>query len=908
MAHPRFMVWLILAFFTLFGFSCAGENDKADDDDHGPPADDDASDDDSGVEIGHLEKRLSDWRLRSSDGLAEDGAAISEVNFDTSDWYAVTVPATVLAGLVAAGVYPDPMYGMNLHNLPGTWPIGMDVSIFPMPNDSPFLKSWWYRTEFQVPTHAPDEAVWLRFEGINFRANIWLNGQLIADAQQVAGTYREYEFNVTDVVCPGQTNVLAVEIIASTPHDLAWNWVDWNPAPPDRNMGIFRDVKLLTTGPVALRNPHVIPRLEMPEMKQASLTISAELVGAAAQPVTGILRGRIEDLEFSQEVTLAAGEHKRVYFQPANYPQLVIQNPRVWWPAHLGEQNLYKLDLQFEAGSTIADRQSLNFGIRDVQAPLTDEGYRYFVVNGRKILIRGAAWSPDLLLREWPERMEAEIRYAADIGLNMLRLEGKMEIDAFYDLCDKYGIMLMPGWCCCDHWQFCDSWNDEDYVVASESLRTQLYHLRNHPSVVVWLNGSDDPPSPPVERMYIGILEDQNWSVPYLSSADDQNSEVTGPSGVKMVGPYDYVPPEYWLTDTRFGGAFGFNTETCPGEVIPPVENLLKFIPEDHLWPIDMFWLYHAGRGYYLTLHPFNRAMDRRYGGASGIDEYVLKAQVLDYDNHRAMFEAFGRNKYHATGVIQFLMNNAWPSLIWHLYDYYLYPGGAYFGAKKALELLHIQYSYDDRSVDIVNSSYESYHGLQARATILNFDLTEKFRQDEIVDVEPDGVVHVLALPEIADLTTTYFLKLELATAQGEFLSRNFYWLSTQPVILLWNLTIDERKTPLLQDADLTLLNSLPAVTLNAELSAETGDEPGWEQWKVHMENADSSIAFFVQLRLLQGVGGEDVLPVLWEDNDFPLLPGESRDVGVRFRTADLQALQPAVEISGWNVAPEVIE
>jgi exo-1,4-beta-D-glucosaminidase len=377
-----------------------------------------------------------------------------------------------------------------------------------------------------------------------------------------------------------------------------------------------------------------------------------------------------------------------------------------------------------------------------------------------------------------------------------------------------------------------------------------------------------------------------------------------------MTGPYEYVPPEYWLEDTHYGGAFGFNTETSPGEAIPVVESLKKFLPPDHYWPIDFYWRYHAGRGWYMTIDPFTEAMKHRYAGAADMEEYAMKSQVLAYDDHRAMFEAFGRNKYHATGVIQWMMNTAWPSMIWHLYDYYLRPGGAYFGAKKALEMLHVQYSYDDRSVVVVNSHYHAFPGMTVSARILDMALTERYSEQATIDVAPDSSTRVLFLPKIRNLSTTYFVKLELDGPYGENVSRNFYWLSTEPVILAWCLApFDERGLPVLHDADMTLLNTLPQVTVHAGILPEMEDtEPGWQTTRVAVENQDRSLAFFTQLRLTQGPAGDDVLPVYWEDNYFSLLPGEGREVSARYHIADLKGKRPAVEISGWNVATITVE
>src|SRR5208282_5106502 len=267
-----------------------------------------------------------------------------------------------------------------------------------------------------------------------------------------------------------------------------------------------------------------------------------------------------------------------------------------------------------------------------------------------------------------------------------------------------------------------------DLAIATASLRSQILRMRSHPSMLAWLNGSDAPPPASVERADIAILKELDWPNPYLSSASATPTPITGPTGVKMSGPYDYVPPDYWLTDTRrFGGAFGFATEISPGPAIPPVSSLRRMLTPDHIAPDDPVWNYHAGGDRFTNLDNFDDAMSAVYGPPSGLADYEMKSQAMAYDAERAMFEAYSRNKYHSTGVIQWMLNNAWPSLIWHLYDYYLQPAGGYFGAKKASEPLHVQYSYDDRSVKVVNSTYRNATGLLVRATVFDYDLHERF-------------------------------------------------------------------------------------------------------------------------------------------------------------------------------------
>src|SRR4029077_16124102 len=286
--------------------------------------------------------------------------------------------------------------------------------------------------------------------------------------------------------------------------------------------------------------------------------------------------------------------------------------------------------------------------------------------------------------------------------------------------------------------------------------------------------------------MYLDILKETEWPNPSVSSASEQAAKVTGNSGVKMTGPYEYVPPVYWLADTKAGGAYGYNTETSPGPAIPTRESLERFIPNEHLWPIDDAWNFHAGGERFTNINIFTDGLNRRYGKATSLDDYERKAQAVTYDGERAMFEAYGRNKYTATGVIQWMLNNAWPSLIWHLYDYYMVPAGGYFGTKKAMEPVHVQYSYDDNSVAVVNSMYLELKGRKVSAKIYNIDGAEKASRDAVVDLPADSSTKTFDLPKEDSLSKTYFLRLQLRAPGGELISDNFYWLSTKADTLDW--------------------------------------------------------------------------------------------------------------------------
>jgi exo-1,4-beta-D-glucosaminidase len=853
--------------------------------------------------------RLADgWMLQSSSKIDQSGETLSKAGFQPKGWYPVSVPTTVVSALVKHKILPDPTFGMNLRQFSGvSYPIGANFSNIPMPPDSPYLVSWWYRKTFTLPADYKSKTVWLNFRGINYRANIWLNGKQIAKSDGVAGAWRTYEFNVTGIAKPDLENVLAVQVFAPTEKDLAITFVDWNPAPPDKNMGLWREVFLTVSGPVGLRYPTVISHVDAAD--NAQLTVNAFLKNASKEQIRGTLKGTIDQIEFAQDVELGAGENKDITFDPGKFSQLNLTHPRLWWPTQMGEPELYLLKMEFVLNGRASDHTETRFGIREVTSELNADQRRVFSINGKKILIRGGGWTPDMLLRENSQRLADEFRYVRDMGLNTIRLEGKLETEEFFERADREGILVMAGWCCCDHWERWGEWSPQDFDIAKASLQDQIYRLRSHPSVVMWLNGSDNPPPPDVEEMYLAVEKQLLFPNPVVSSATAKPTSVTGDSGVKMTGPYEYVAPSYWSEDKidgnhhcnpgGCGGAYGFNTETSPGPAVPPIETLRAMLPKDHLWPIDDWWNYHAGGGQFKDLHVYTEALTARYSKADTLEDYALKAQLMNYEGIRAMFEAYSRSKYTSTGVIQWMLNNAWPSMIWHLYDYYLRPGGGYFGAKRAMEPLHPLYSYDDHSVWVVSSSYDDALRLKLTTKIYNLDMTEKFSQESSLDATADSTNKVLTLPALTDASPVYFLVLRLENSAGKLVGSNFYWLSRKPESLDWEKS-NWFTTPTSSFADYTALSQLPKVDLKiASRSERQGEE---SVTHVTVENPGKALAFFVHLKVDKGKGGEEILPVIWEDNYFSLLPGEKREVTATYRTTELGSARPDVEVSGWNV------
>src|SRR5882762_6710454 len=700
------------------------------------------------------------WKVQSSAQVSASGGQVSEVGFSTRGWYATSAPKTDFAVLVENGVYRNPYYGMNLRTFPGVeYKIGGQFANEEMPASSPYAVPWWYRNEFEVPATDKGKQIWMQFRGINYRAEIWINGKKVAGADQVVGAFRRYDFNVTEFVHPGGKNAVAVSVSAPTAGELGITWVDWNPTPPDKDMGLWQEVVLSASGPVAVRHAFVETRLDLPKAEIAHLTVRAFAENSSPEPVQGTLRGKIAGgglaIDFSQDVELAANESREITVSPETVPGLNLLRPKLWWPYQMGEPFLHKLTVEFVMSQKmISDTQSIDFGIVQTDSELTPEGNRLLKVNGKAVLVRGGGWAPDMMLRVDESRRDAEFHYVKEMGLNTIRLEGKLEDESFLQRADRDGILVMAGWCCCDAWEKWGKWNEENQRVSLGSFRDQLLRLRQHPSLLIWLNGSDNPPPSDREQAYLDIEKETHWPKPVISSATAKKTDITGETGVKMSGPYDYVPPDYWLLDTKAGGAYGFNTETSPGPAVPPLEELKTFIPEGKLWPIGDSWNFHAGGSEFKNIDLFTHALEMRYGKAKDTADYTWKSQAMTYEGQRAMFEAYGRNKYKSTGIIQWMLNNAWPSLIWHLYSYDLRPAGGYFGSKIALEPVHVQFSYDDRTVGVVNGTQTAHKALKVIAKVYDLAMNERFSREAAVDVAADGVARSFAIPEPADIST----------------------------------------------------------------------------------------------------------------------------------------------------------
>jgi exo-1,4-beta-D-glucosaminidase len=845
------------------------------------------------------------------------------------------MPATVLEILEEDGVYPNLYYGENL--------------LKEVPQDL-YLQDWWYRTTFTAPAGAPVD--WLEFPGINYRAEIWLNGHELANSRQIVGMYAAHSLNVTQWIRPGQVNTLAVKV---TPEraiqdvngvELADSWFDWinwkylgyhGPRPasshgisfvPDRNAGIWKPVYLRTSGPVTVSHPLVDTVLPLPRTDSARLTIYGDLQNDSQQLIQGVLTAAITrqgkpEIRLQQSVTLAPGEQKEATFSPDRFPQLTVHHPDLWWPYTMGRPDLYNLQLTFSQRGEVSDTSTIRFGIRtitqgrdhDEQFPKVGKGGNFYLqVNGRNFLVRGAVYTPDLLYRYDPARETTVLRYVKNLGLNMLRWESKIASQHIVEEADEQGIPLMLGWMCCNQWEKWNQWSAEDHRVAAQSLRSQILMLRAHPSVFLWANGSDGLPPPPIRKQYHAILSALHWQNAVVDTVSSFARAPDGSpawDGIHMQGPYSWRPPSYWFSG-RYAATRGACAEQGDNEDIPPYESLKKFIPPGKLWPINDTWFFHAGSSPGNNiLANIQRAVNRRYGPSTSAEDFARKAQLAAYEDTRAQFEDFAANGWaNHKMTLYWMLDSQWPSFFGHLIDAYLKPGGSYFGAMKGLRPLSVVFDsfatadHSQAHFTVVNQTPSEQNGLSARVRL--YDLNGRIREDETIHsiaVASGGVAHILTLPRPENMTPVYFVRCELFDPQGHRLVDNVYWQSTKDDDLGPPKNDDSFNLQQVSWADMTPLNTMPRVPL--EITAGQTHAGGETHVTIRLTNPTDHVAFFERATLTSSKGGDEILPVEYDDNYVSVFPHET--TVIHGTVHDPSPAPTWVKVSGDNTDEQAV-
>lgn len=803
------------------------------------------------------------WRLQRENLVSTPGAEISRPGFADESWIPATVPGTALVSYLNIGAIPDPNYADNQL----------------MISDSFFYSDFWYRNEFTAPASLKGEKIWLHFAGINWKAEVWLNGEFLG---RIEGAFRRGRFDLSGRIRPGAKNALAVKILKNaTPGSvkektfenpdrnggalgadnptfhasIGWDWI---PTIRGRNTGIWNEVWIEAGGPVTLGDPLVASRISS-DRRSADVRVEIIAENHAPRPVKGVLRGSFGDRSFAQDVELASGESRAVVVP------LKLDNPRLWWPNGYGEPYLYPVEARFEAGGAVSARLQFQAGVREF-AYSEEGGALKIWINGRRFIPRGGNWGfSESLLRYRAREYEAAVRYHRHQNFTMIRnWVGMIGEDAFYEACDRHGIVVWQDFWLANPW---DGPDPDDHHLFLDNARDLLLRIRRHASVGLYCGRNEGYPPPPIDRELRRLVAELHPGMHYISSSADDV--------VSGHGPYRAMPLEYYFKERATAK---FHSEMGMPNIVT-WDSLREFIPEDQAWPQGRLWGLHD---FCLTGaqggSSFRELIEKRFGPVRGAREWVQLAQFLNYDGYRAMFEAQSRNRM---GLLIWMSHPAWPSFVWQTYDYYLEPTAAYFGARKANEPLHIQWNPVSNAVEVVNYHAGDVRGLAAHARILGLkgEMLREFTAS--LDSKEDSVSTPITLEMPRNLPPVYFLSLELRQ-NGSLLSSNLYMRSAS-------------------GEDYTALRQLPQVKL--EVSTKANRRNGRWLLETQLRNPSDTPAVMIRLAAVRSRSGDRILPALYSDNYFTLMPGESVVVTTEVDEADCRGEEPAIRIDGFNVA-----
>ena len=804
------------------------------------------------------------WRIQRANFIQDAGEALSKPGFRDADWLVATVPGTVLTSYANAGAIPDPNFGQNQLHI----------------SDSYFYSDFWYRTEFKAPTKTPEQFAWLNFDGINWKAEVYLNGEKLG---RIEGGFMRGQFDVSQKILPGRTNALAVHIEKNaTPgsckqktyeicaknggalgsdnptYHASIGW-DWIPTMRGRDIGIWGDVSLSVTEAVIIENAFVSSKLPLPDTSSADLTFQTDLINHQDHPFDGTLQFQLGDINVQQHIQIAAGERKSVTLDPTTNPALHLKDPKLWWPVGYGDPHLYDVQISVESGGKQIDKKAFKAGIRHMTYS-EDGGNLRIWINGRRFIARGGNWGfGESMLRYRAREYDAAVRYHREMNFTMIRnWVGQIGDDAFYEACDRHGIVVWQDFWLANPWDGPEPDNNELFLA---NVKDVVLRIRNHPSVGLYCGRNEGFPPPPLEQGIRRILGDLHPGLHYIPSSADEV--------VSGHGPYWANPAAFYfeVADKQLHSEIG-----APN--IPSLDSVRLMMPEKALWPQALDWGLHdfclqgamGGAG-------FRTIVENSYGGATSAEEWIRLAQFINYDTYRAMFEAQSR---YRMGVLLWMSHSCWPSFVWQTYDYFFEPTAAYYGCKKGSEPLHIQWNCAAETIEVVNYSAGNVTGLTATVEILNMDGKQVDLKTVPLDSVEDSTTNCIDMKYPAGLSPVHFLR--LALKQGnETLSSNFYMRG-------------------LQQNDFRAIRQLP----KPKLSATTSVQQRGDRWELstNVHNIGPSPALMVRVKAVRQKTGDRILPAIYSDNYIALMPGESRTIVTEVNEADTRGENPTIVLA----------
>ena len=845
------------------------------------------------------------WQMHKADETKDPAEKISQPGYQTGQWMPAIVPGTVLNSLVHNKVYPEPYYGMNNK---------LDRNIIPdLAKTGREFYTYWFRTEFDVPENYKDKIVWLQVDGINYRAEIWVNGYLLGN---MSGMFKPEYINITDFARIGQKNALAIKVypvdMPGTIKPKQWGAtgefhnggdgniglnttmlmsVGWdftfNDGIRDRNTGIWKNISLYATDKAVIRHPFIKSELSKPSYDLAKETVSVEVTNPTQRSVKCTVKGEIigENITFSKDLKLFRGETKEICFTPEEFPQLTIKNPRLWWPIFKGNPELYELKLTVSIDGKVSDEIKTRFGIREITSDQnTPDKSRQFYVNGKKLFIRGTNWIPEGMLRHSDERTYAELRYTKQSGINLIRMWGGgiAESDYFFQLCDEMGLLVWQ-----EFWMTGDTKHPQDKDLYLSNVEATVKRLRNHPSLVYYVSSNESTEMPGAKDLIMKLDGTRGYQM--QSECD----------GVHDGSPYKQVNPMQHYENTaseRGSRVDGFNPE-YGSPTIPTVETLREVMDEKDLWPINKeVWDYHDGGGFHLMSTMYTD-LTNHYGPSSSIEEFATKGQAVGAMNSKSIWEVWNYNKFgygdrYASGLLFWYHNCPVSQVCARMWDYSLEPTASLYHTQNALEPLHAQFDYLKNTVSVYNDYYQAFKDYKVAAEVYDLNSKKVWSKSQKIDIPEDGVVNdVFTIDFPQNITQVHFIKLRLFDKKGKEVANTFYWRS--------NDKYEGRKTltgP--TSSGFEDLSKLKQVQLKTRYKAyQEGDR---HFIKAEIKNPSSTVAFFTQLQLL-GQDKKPVRPSFYTDNFFSLLPGESKTVIIETATDDMPS-EPTFVVKGWNI------
>ncbi|WP_028296010.1 glycoside hydrolase family 2 protein [Olivibacter sitiensis] len=848
------------------------------------------------------------WRLQKAADVGADGTEISSLSYQDKDWMDAVIPGTVLTSLVANKAYPDPYFGdLNKRSkkiIPDMADVGKE------------FYHYWFRTTFTVPESFTGKRLWLKLHGINYRAEIWMNGRKLGD---MAGMFNSAQFDITSIADRKGKNTLAVNVL---PIDVpgqsglkterrtgaqgenhnggdgligenvtmlmsaGWDFT-FPDGVRDRNTGIWREVELFATDEVILEHPFVISKIPLPDTSSSRQTVSVEVTNHSNSRQNGTLKGTISpgNTIFEKTISLLPHEAKTITFDPEEYKQLIIQDPKLWWPINKGEQNLYQLDLSFIQDKKVGHSISTRFGIREITSDQhTPDSSRRFLVNGYPIFVRGTNWIPDAMLRNSLKRTHAELTYTKQAGLNFIRFWGGgiAESDYFFELCDEMGFLVWN-----EYWMTGDTRYPTDTALYLKNIESTVKRIRNHASLAYHVSSNESTEMPGARELIAKLDPTRGYQM---------QSECCG---VHDGSPYKYENPMQYFENTasqRGSRVDGFNPEYGT-PCLPTIESLREMMDEKDLWPInDSVWNYLDGGGFHQITTKYREAVDM-FGKSNSITEFAKKAQFVGALNYRAIWEVWNYNKFaygdrFASGFLFWYHNSPMRQTGGRMYDWSLEPTAALYYSQNGLQPLHPQYDYLKKSVSVYNDYRKSFRNYSVTATLYNIHSEKVSEKAAVIDIPSDGLVKdALFLEFPNDLSQVHFIKLALKDTDGKLVSESFYWQSKDDYHGAWTMT-----GPAVSGFE--EMNKLEKVRLNSAIRLDG------EVVTVEVKNPSKTLSFFTQLKL-QDEKGKSIRPAFYSDNFFCLLPGESKTVTIQFTTADVPNKVIKIITDGFNAVEQ---